>query len=112
MVEPRGEGDRRPLDTVTVSISLPFVVTYGAGKQLDALGDPTRRAILERLLDGPLAVVGRFYVDGDDPIRVEVRRDRAGNLRPKPRLARDDNTGEGKGAHLLRRSARLLQSVA
>jgi DNA-binding transcriptional ArsR family regulator len=33
------------------------VVTYQAGRQLDALGDPTRRAILERLLDGPLAVV-------------------------------------------------------
>jgi DNA-binding transcriptional ArsR family regulator len=33
------------------------VVTYQPGRQLDALGDPTRRAILERLLDGPLAVV-------------------------------------------------------
>jgi DNA-binding transcriptional ArsR family regulator len=33
------------------------VVTYHAGRQLDALGDPTRRAILKRLLDGPLAVV-------------------------------------------------------
>jgi DNA-binding transcriptional ArsR family regulator len=32
------------------------VPTYQAGRQLDALGDPTRRAILERLLDGPLAV--------------------------------------------------------
>ncbi len=32
--------------------------TYeAAGRQLDALGDPTRRAILERLRDGPLAVV-------------------------------------------------------
>jgi predicted transcriptional regulator len=40
-----------------VSYSLRFVVTYQAGKQLDALGDSTRRAILERLLDGPLAVV-------------------------------------------------------
>jgi DNA-binding transcriptional ArsR family regulator len=37
--------------------NLPFVATYQAGKQLDALGDSTRRAILERLLDGPLAVV-------------------------------------------------------
>jgi len=37
--------------------SLPFVTTYHAPAQLDALGDPTRRAILERLLDGPLAVV-------------------------------------------------------
>jgi DNA-binding transcriptional ArsR family regulator len=33
------------------------VVAYQAGRQLEALGDPTRRAILERLLDGPLAVV-------------------------------------------------------
>jgi DNA-binding transcriptional ArsR family regulator len=32
-------------------------VTYQATAQLDALGDPTRRAILERLLRGPLAVV-------------------------------------------------------
>lgn len=36
---------------------LPFVATYEAGRQLDALGDATRRAILERLLEGPLAVV-------------------------------------------------------
>jgi DNA-binding transcriptional ArsR family regulator len=33
------------------------VLTDQAGRQLDALGDATRRAILERLLDGPLAVV-------------------------------------------------------
>jgi DNA-binding transcriptional ArsR family regulator len=33
------------------------VLTYQAGRQLDALGDPTRRAILERLLAGPRAVV-------------------------------------------------------
>jgi DNA-binding transcriptional ArsR family regulator len=33
------------------------VATYQAGRQLDALGDATRRAILERLLDGPCAVV-------------------------------------------------------
>jgi DNA-binding transcriptional ArsR family regulator len=33
------------------------VTTYQAGRQLDALGDPTRRAIFERLLGGPLAVV-------------------------------------------------------
>jgi DNA-binding transcriptional ArsR family regulator len=32
------------------------VVTYAAARQLDALGDSTRRAILERLRDGPLAV--------------------------------------------------------
>lgn len=46
-----------PLDRVTVSVSLPFVLTYQAGPQLDALGDPTRRAIFERLARGPLAVV-------------------------------------------------------
>ncbi len=40
-----------------VSVSLPFVVTYQAARQLDALGDPTRRAVLERLAGGPLAVV-------------------------------------------------------
>jgi DNA-binding transcriptional ArsR family regulator len=33
------------------------VVTYQASRQLDALGDPTRRAIFERLGEGPLAVV-------------------------------------------------------
>jgi DNA-binding transcriptional ArsR family regulator len=32
-------------------------MTYHATAQLDALGDPTRRAILERLVNGPLAVV-------------------------------------------------------
>jgi DNA-binding transcriptional ArsR family regulator len=32
------------------------VVTYQHAKQLDALGDPTRRAILERLLNGPQPV--------------------------------------------------------
>ena len=33
------------------------MVTYQHAVQLDALGDPTRRAILERLLKGPLPVV-------------------------------------------------------
>jgi DNA-binding transcriptional ArsR family regulator len=32
------------------------VVTYQHAKQLDALGDSTRRAILESLLNGPLPV--------------------------------------------------------
>jgi DNA-binding transcriptional ArsR family regulator len=32
------------------------VSTYQAATQLDALGDPTRRAIFERLVNGPLAV--------------------------------------------------------
>jgi DNA-binding transcriptional ArsR family regulator len=31
-------------------------VNYYQGLQLDALGDPTRRAILERLLKGPMSV--------------------------------------------------------
>jgi DNA-binding transcriptional ArsR family regulator len=48
---------RAPLDTSIVSVSLRFVTAYQAGRQLEALGDPTRRAVLERLLDGPLAVV-------------------------------------------------------
>jgi len=38
-----------------VSYNLPLVATY-QDSQLDALGDPTRRAILARLLDGPVAV--------------------------------------------------------
>src|SRR5437667_4338826 len=38
-----------------VSIYLPLVVAYPHA-QMDALGDPTRRAILERLLRGPLPV--------------------------------------------------------
>ena len=32
------------------------MITYQHAKQLDALGDPTRRAILERLLTGPQPV--------------------------------------------------------
>jgi DNA-binding transcriptional ArsR family regulator len=32
------------------------VVTYQHAQQLDALGDATRRAILERLLSGPMPV--------------------------------------------------------
>jgi DNA-binding transcriptional ArsR family regulator len=49
---------RRPSPTLTseaVSVTLPFVQTY----QVDgwaALGDPTRRAIFERLADRPRAV--------------------------------------------------------
>jgi DNA-binding transcriptional ArsR family regulator len=45
------------LDDLIVSDNLRFVVTYQASRQLDALGDPTRRAIFERLARGPLAVV-------------------------------------------------------
>ena len=43
------------LTTRCVSIDLPLVTTYGAGG-LGALADPTRRAIFERLADGPLPV--------------------------------------------------------
>ena len=39
--------------------------TYQAGRQLDALGDPTRRAIFERLLGGPRAV---FEIAGSLPV--------------------------------------------
>jgi DNA-binding transcriptional ArsR family regulator len=39
-----------------VRINLPCVETYQQ-HQLDALGDPTRRAILAQLVDGPKAVV-------------------------------------------------------
>ncbi len=47
---------RAPIDTTLyVSYNLPLVNTYHE-LQLDALGDPTRRAILSRLLEGPLAV--------------------------------------------------------
>jgi DNA-binding transcriptional ArsR family regulator len=42
-----------------VSGNLPFVGTYQSGDVLDALGDPTRRAILETLRHGgPSSVAG------------------------------------------------------
>lgn len=44
-----------------VSIYLPLVTPYQA-TQLDAIGDPTRRAILDRLLKGP-ASVGKLAAD-------------------------------------------------
>ncbi len=45
------------LDTrVSVSPDLPFVGTYGSGDEWAVLGDPTRRAIVERLADRPRAV--------------------------------------------------------
>lgn len=43
------------LDARSVSYYLPFVRTYQSA-QLDALGDPTRRAILWRLRRGPVPV--------------------------------------------------------
>jgi DNA-binding transcriptional ArsR family regulator len=45
------------LDTTTVRSNLPCVKAYEMNAQLDALGDATRRAIFERLAEGPLAVV-------------------------------------------------------
>ena len=49
------------LTSHSVSNNLPLVNTY-CDLQLDALGDSTRRAILDRLLDtGPLAVVDLAY---------------------------------------------------
>ena len=43
---------------MVVSVTLPFVLTYqeSGGRSLEALGDPTRRAIFELLVDGPLPV--------------------------------------------------------
>lgn len=47
------------LTSVMVSGNLPFVGTYQAGAVLDALGDPTRRTILETLRrTGPSSVAG------------------------------------------------------
>ena len=43
------------LDIPLVSPNLPLVPTY-RDKQLDAIGDPTRRAILARLRKGPVSV--------------------------------------------------------
>ena len=51
----------KSLDTGLVSGSLPLVSTYRE-RQLDALGDPTRRAILARLRRGP-APVGKLARD-------------------------------------------------
>ena len=55
---------RRPFPTsqsahltkTVVSGNLRFVATYQAAVLLEALGDPTRRAIFERLAAGPRAV--------------------------------------------------------
>ena len=46
-----------PLTAESVSANLPLVPTYGDA--LDALGDPTRRAVFERLRRGP-SPVGRL----------------------------------------------------
>lgn len=39
-----------------VSARLPFVQTYRGSRQLDALGDPSRRAIVAILSEGPAPV--------------------------------------------------------
>ena len=46
---------RKSLTYTTVRCSLPLVETYQT-RQLDAIGDVTRRALLERLRRGPLPV--------------------------------------------------------
>lgn len=53
---PNRAGNR--VDNVTVSGNLPFVLTYqlAGGRALEALGDPTRRAIFERLVGRPRSV--------------------------------------------------------
>ena len=50
-----GRGSKKGLTARRVSCILPLVGTY-QDAQLDALGDPTRRAILARLIAGPLPV--------------------------------------------------------
>src|SRR5262245_57373891 len=40
-----------------VSCNLPYVTTYQAGDGWEVMGDPTRRAIVERLAERPRAVV-------------------------------------------------------
>ena len=47
--------DRRVLTICSVSPILPLVITYRQ-RQLDALGDVTRRALLEKLRNGALPV--------------------------------------------------------
>jgi DNA-binding transcriptional ArsR family regulator len=57
-VTPEGPSDGETAHALTgksVSVNLPFVQTYRVDG-LTALGDPTRRAIFERLADRPLAV--------------------------------------------------------
>jgi DNA-binding transcriptional ArsR family regulator len=44
------------LTEASVSRSFPFVATYQAGDGFDALGDPTRRAIIACLAERPRAV--------------------------------------------------------
>ena len=51
----RNGRDIPDLDAALVSTILPFVTTY-RDRQLDAIGDPTRRAILARLRKGPASV--------------------------------------------------------
>lgn len=50
-----GRSPSHPLTAAIVSINLPLVPAYQA-EAWTALGDPTRRAILARLAQGPLAV--------------------------------------------------------
>ena len=44
------------LTAASVSVNLPFVTTYQSGDAWDALGDGTRRAIVDSLAERPRAV--------------------------------------------------------
>lgn len=52
----RAADSSHPLTRCYVSRSLPFVATYQTGDGWDALGDPTRRAIVACLAERPRAV--------------------------------------------------------
>jgi DNA-binding transcriptional ArsR family regulator len=54
----QSRGGLTPTQKAIVSVHLPFVQTYGVDRVdgWTALGDPTRRAIFERLADEPRAV--------------------------------------------------------
>jgi DNA-binding transcriptional ArsR family regulator len=56
--------DSEELTAPIVSVSLRCILTYrlAGGQALEALGDPTRRAIFERLVTGPRSV--REIADG------------------------------------------------
>lgn len=49
-------GGRDTFPRSPVSLRLPFVATYESGDPWSALGDPTRRAIMECLAERPRAV--------------------------------------------------------
>src|SRR5882672_3080039 len=70
---------------------------------MDALGDPTRRAIIDRLLGGPMPV-GELARDLATPADLE---ERASGRRPP----RGQPTALRAGSGRRRRTARVLRSV-